>query len=149
MQYNVLGFYQKTFVNHLDDEVELSNTSLSLNGSNSFTLPKNWKAEISGFYFSPSYFGISKFKAAGSLNFGIEKKLKDEKGTFRFTLTDALNTRNFLGETVIPEENLDVRRTFDLEGQIFSISFSKSFGNSKLKRIRNKRNASQEEQQRL
>ncbi len=149
MQYNILGFYQKTFVNHLEQEVELQVTSLSLNGSNAFKLPRNWKFEISGFYNSPSYFGISRFKAAGSLNFGIEKMLNKDKGTFRFTLTDALNTMNFIGETLVPEENINVRRLFDLEGQIFNLTYSRNFGNNKLKRIRNKRNASSEEQQRL
>jgi len=149
MQYNILGIYQKTFVNHLETTVALDATSVSINGSNAFTLPKNWKLELSGFYFSPSYFGISRFQAAGAFNVGIEKKLNNDKGTFRFTLTDAFNTRNFVGETLIPEENLNVRRLFDLEGRIFNLSFSRNFGNNKLKRLRNKQSSSSEEQGRL
>lgn len=149
MQYNIQGFYQKAFVNHLEEETDISQTNFSINGSNSFTLPKSWKLELSGFYASPSYFGITRYRALGSFNIGIEKKLKAEKGTFRLTLTDTFDTRDFLSDVLIPEENINVTRLYGLEGRIFNLSFSKNFGNNKLRRIRNKKNSSSEEQQRL
>lgn len=149
MQYNVTGNYQETFVNHLEQEIALSNANLQFNGSNSFKLPKNWKFELSGFFFTPGYFGISKFRSAGALNLGLEKKLNEERGTFRLSLTDAFNNRNFIGETLIPEENLNVRRSFFLESQIVNLSFSRNFGNNKLKKLRNKGAGSREEQGRL
>ena len=149
MQYNVIGSYQITEASYLEAPVRVEAMTLTLNGSNSFKLPKNWTFEISGFYGSPAYFGISKFDHYGALNLGIEKKLKNDGGTFRLTFTDTFNTRNFRGETYVPEENLNINRWFYLESQILNLTYTQNFGNKKLKKIRNKGNASQEEQNRI
>ena len=149
LQYTVQGFYQKAFINHLEEDVEISQTNFTMNASSSFILPKNWKIELSGFYASSSYFGIMKYRAIGSLNIGVEKKLNDDKGTFRFTATDLLNSRDFRSSALVPEENINIRRVYNLEGQIFNLSFSKNFGNNRLKKIRKKPNSSSEEQKRL
>ena len=149
MQYNVSAFYQYTEASHLENPVELSAFNASLNGSNTFILPKDFTFEISGFYGSPAYFGISKFDHYGALNLGLEKKLNNDGGTLRVTFTDTFNTRNFHLKTDIPEENLTIRRDLILESQIINFTYTKNFGNNKLKKIRNKKNSSQEEQGRI
>jgi len=149
MQYNVIGTYQILKAGHLETPVELTNLSLNINGANTFKLPKKFTFEISGFSRSPSLFGISEFQSVGSLNLGLEKKLNNDGGAFRFNVTDLLDTRNFKGETLVPEENIDIRRGFDIEGQIFNLTYTRNFGNRKLKGVRKKSGGSEEEQRRL
>ncbi|MGL1889411.1 MAG: TonB-dependent receptor [Reichenbachiella sp.] len=149
MQYNITGNYTVTETNHLDAPVRVTAAAVTLNGSNSFKLQKGISFEISGFYGSPSYFGISKFDHYGAINLGAEKKLAKDRGTIRLTFTDTFNTRNFRGSTKVPEQNLDISRAFILESQILNVTYTLNFGNNKLKKMRNKSDSSQEEKQRL
>lgn len=149
MQYTVTGIYSISETEQLDTPVSISAFNARFNGSNTFTLPKNFTLEVSAFMGTPSYFGISKFQSYAIVNFGIEKTLKDDKGSFKFSLTDAFSGRDFKGETLVPEENINLRRRFRFENQVFNLTYTRSFGNNKLKKRRNKAAASQEEQQRI
>ena len=148
MRFNVNGYWQQTRDTYLEEEVNLNQTSLTLNGSQNFTLPKNFSMEVSGFYRSPALFGIVEFQAFGSLNFGLQKKFKNES-TLRFNIQDLLNTMKFEGVGDLPEQGLDTRTTYDMEGQIFRLTFSSSFGNKKVKGKRNRKTGSEEERQRV
>ncbi|WP_422361902.1 TonB-dependent receptor domain-containing protein [Reichenbachiella sp.] len=149
MQYTVTGIYSISETDQLDTPVRVSAFNARFNGSNTFTLPKNFTFEVSAFMGTPSYFGISKFQSYAIVNFGLEKKLKDDQGSFKLSLTDAFSGRDFKGETLVPEENLNLRRRFRFENQVFNLTYTRSFGNNKLKKRRNKAAASQEEQRRI
>ena len=149
MQYTVTGIYSISETDQLDTPVRVSAFNVRFNGSNTFKLPKNFTFEVSAFMGTPSYFGISKFQSYAIVNFGMEKKLKDDQGSFKLSLTDAFSGRDFKGETLVPEENLNLRRRFRFENQVFNLTYTRSFGNNKLKKRRNKAAASQEEQRRI
>lgn len=149
MQYTMTGIYSISETDQLDTPVRVSAFNIRFNGSNTFKLPKDFSVEVSAFMGTPSYFGISKFQSYAIVNFGVEKKLKDDQGSFKLSLTDAFSGRDFKGETLVPEENLNLRRRFRFENQVFNLTYTRSFGNNKLKKRRNKAAASQEEQQRI
>ncbi|MEO9966242.1 MAG: TonB-dependent receptor [Reichenbachiella sp.] len=149
MQYNLSGTYSIIETSQLDTQIRISAFNANFNGTNTFKLPKDFTFEISGFMRTPSYFGISKFQSYAIFSFGLEKKLKEDQGSFKFSLTDAFKGRDFRGETLVPEENIDIRRRFVFENQVFNLSYTRSFGNNRLKGQRNKKSASQEEQQRI
>lgn len=149
MQYNLTGVYNIIETDQTGETVNITNTFLRANGSNTFKLPKDFTFEVSAVYWSPSYFGITRFRPFLILNFGMEKKLPNDNGSLRLSLNDALAARDFRGVTDLPEQNLDIRRRFKLEGQIFNLSYTRSFGNNQLKKLRNKTDASQEEQRRI
>ncbi|WP_420579641.1 outer membrane beta-barrel protein [Reichenbachiella sp.] len=149
MQYTLTGVYSNSETEQLDTPIRVSAISARLNGSNSFKLPKDFSIEVSAFMGTPSYFGISKFHSYAIVNFGLEKTLKDDQGSFKFSLTDAFSGRDFKGKTMVPEENLNLRSRFRFENQVFNLTYTRSFGNNKLKRRRNKATASREEQHRI
>ncbi|MEP2026097.1 MAG: TonB-dependent receptor [Reichenbachiella sp.] len=149
MQYTVTGIYSITETEQLDTPISVSAFNVRFNGSNTFKLPNNFTVEVSAFMGTPSYFGISKFQSYAIVNFGVEKTLKEDQGSFKFSLTDAFRGRDFKGETLVPEENLNLRSRFRFENQVFNLTYTRSFGNNKLKKRRNKAAASQEEQQRI
>ncbi|MEP3389493.1 MAG: TonB-dependent receptor [Reichenbachiella sp.] len=149
MQYTVTGIYSVSETEQLDTPVSIEAFNVRFNGSNTFKLPKNFNVEVSAYLGTPSYFGISKYQSYAIVNFGVEKNLKDDQGSFKFSVTDAFSGRDFKGETYVPEENINLRNRFRFENQVFNLTYTRSFGNNKLKKRRNKAAASREEQQRI
>lgn len=149
MQYTLTGIYSVSETEQLDTPIRVSAFNARFNGSNTFKLPKDFNVEVSAFMGTPSYFGISKFQSYCIVNFGLEKNLKDDQGSFKFSVTDAFKGRDFKGETLVPEENINLRRRFKFENQVFNLTYTRSFGNNQLKKRRNKAAASQEEQRRI
>ena len=149
MQYNLIGTYAITETSHLDTPVRVINANLQINGSNIIKLPKEFTFEISGGYQSPGYWGIMKIKTGIIINLGMEKKLANDNGSIKISFSDMFNERYFQWETIVPEENIDANLRYKFEGQIFNLSYSKNFGNNKLKKLRNKKTSSREELQRI
>lgn len=68
----------------------LNNGSLTcnVNASNSFILPKNWSAELGGFYQAPQVYGYMHLRQEWMLNAGIQKNLWDKHATVRLNVQD-------------------------------------------------------------
>ncbi len=62
--------------------------AFQLNINNTFRLPKNWSAELGGFYAHRQVFSISIIEPMWSLNAGVQKNFWDGKGTLRFNVRD-------------------------------------------------------------
>ena len=147
MQFNVLANRFTLQASYLSTPVQFSVNALGINGSQKITLPNKWNLEISGFYQTKQLFGVSEFLAYGSLNFGIEKKLKN--GSIRLSANDVLATNTWIWNTDIPQENLKTRELLDFETQVVRLAYTWNFGNNKLKAKRNRQTGSSEEQQRF
>lgn len=116
--------------------------------THSFTLPKNFNLEISSQYFSPGVlFYIYKRPAREVLNIGLEKKFKNS--TLRLSGNDLFHKNLEYTTVKDPELNLDSTFYITFDTRSVWISYSRSFGNDKLKNKRNRKNSSQEEQNRL
>ncbi|MBD0333736.1 MAG: outer membrane beta-barrel protein, partial [Chitinophagaceae bacterium] len=90
-----------------------------------------------------------KRKSFGTLNFGLQKKLKSDKGSFRFNVTDIFNTDKFRGAVNIPEHNLIMNRTMQFMPRTFRLTYSTNFGRSQVKSRRNRVTGSEEERKRV
>jgi len=111
--------------------------NVRFNGTQSFKLPKNFSIELSGFFQTSSLVGNVKFDPFGILNFGLQKKLKNN-ARITFNITDVFNSLKRIGETDLANQNLFVERTFDFSQRTFKLTFSGAFGNQKLKGSRNR-----------
>lgn len=60
----------------------------NINTTNSFVLPRNWSAELGGFYQAPQIYGYMHLKQEWMLNAGIQKNLFDKKATVRLNVQD-------------------------------------------------------------
>lgn len=123
-------------------------TNFRLNGSQTFTLGKDYTAELSGFYQTESLNGNVKVQALGILNFGIQKKFKGGS-RLAFNITDIFNSLEFGGTTDIPEENIFIERVFDLSQRTFKLTYSASFGNKRVKKERDRKTGADEEKNRV
>jgi outer membrane receptor protein involved in Fe transport len=86
------GGWKKFKLNYTMVPVEKTYFGYTANFSQSFKLPGSWLAEISGSYNSPYYYGSSKVNGYGTLDAGIKKELKNNKGTLQLSVTDLLRS---------------------------------------------------------
>lgn len=136
---------ENTVVNDLGT-FTLDQSTFRANGSQNFKLPKDFNVELSGFYTSPFINGNFKIDAIWGLNFGVQKKLKN--GRLSFNIQDIFNSIQSYGVTEIPELNVFADRSYNFNRRTFSITYSSSFGNKKVKKARN-RNSSGDEKNRV
>ena len=126
----------------------------TVNFTQTFVLPKNFSAELSGLYNSISYNGNIKAIGYGSLNAGIKKELQNNKGSFQASVTDFLgNLRTHSYNGAVTREAFDIKShvRYSAESRKFPIirlSYSRSFGSASTKNQR-KQNAVPDEAERI
>lgn len=149
MQNNLIGSWQEvnTYLNGIP--VQISTKNLRVTWINMFTLPKDFSAELVGFYQTKGLFGAAEFLPMGALNIGIQKKFKGSAGTLRFGIDDVLNSLKWRGESNFPEYNLVSRFEADFSQRTFKLSYSRNFGNKKLEGARQRATGSEEERGRV
>lgn len=149
MQYNATGVYTK-LRNYYDGQLlSFDQKSLNLFASQTFTLPKDFTFEVSGFYNSKSLFGAYTFKPFGSLNAGLQKKFRDDKGTLRLGYDNIFNTLIWKDELDLPDQGLFLYDSWQFAQPTIKVTYSRSFGNKKLKSQRQRETGSEAERQRV
>jgi hypothetical protein len=115
---------------------------------NSFTLgKKGWRAELSGFYASPSIWqGTFESKAIYSLDGGLQKTIFKGKGNLKASVTDIFftqrwkGTSRFAGQVTTASGNWESRQ--------LRLNFTYRFGNAQVKAARQRKEAAEEEKKR-
>ncbi|MBX2826756.1 MAG: TonB-dependent receptor [Flavobacteriaceae bacterium] len=148
-QNNVNYFRQqvRAFYNEVPIEQELGN--FSANSTHSFKISDSFSAELSGFYNGPGFFGSARYEEVYGINIGLQKQFGEKWGTLRVSLNDALDSIEFNGGTDLPDQNIRTRNTFDFSNRTISVTYSRNFGNSKLKSSRNRETGSEAERRRV
>ena len=146
MQNNIYLSY--TEINFILDNQNISNnlTTYGFNSTQTFNLPKKWSLEVSGNYDGPSYYGIVKFNATKSISAGIQKDFGEKWGKLRLNVQDIFEGSNWLGSVNIPDKNLNVRADFIFAERLVRLSYTNTFGNTKLKSARRHESGSEEKQ---
>ncbi|MCF8448824.1 MAG: TonB-dependent receptor [Taibaiella sp.] len=85
---NVNVYYAQYTGNIAGTGLNNGRATFDANTSNSFILPANWSAELSGFYQAPQLYGYMLVKPTWMLNLGIQKNLFDKRATARINATD-------------------------------------------------------------
>jgi hypothetical protein len=137
-------FKTSQFQNNFTDDV----LTTTFNATNNITLSRNYTLEISGNYQSNVLYGIWKTPAMGQLDFGIRKKLNNGKGTLTLSATDILHTSIWKWEANIPGINALLDGLVDLNVRSIDLTYTRSFGNRKLKSV-NIRSGSGDERNRV
>lgn len=127
--------------------LELAQNFLQMNATQSFKLPAGFSAEVNGFYVGPRVFGTSEQEEIWGINVGFQKTLKDNLGTLRFNINDIFNSIESRGITRLPNDLGVTGSSFDFSQTTFILTYSRSFGNQKVKAAR--RRAEAEERNRV
>jgi outer membrane receptor protein involved in Fe transport len=115
---------------------------------NSFTLGKDYTAEISGWFNGPSVWGGTwRTKSQGAVDIGIQKLLFQKKATIKISATDLFFTapwsaiNNFGG--------LYIDGGGNWESRTFRVSFSYRFGSNQIKNSRERKTGLESESRRI
>ncbi len=149
MQNNFILVWQKINSDYNGEPFSLENTGYNLSTTQTFILPKDFSIELSGFYNSSGLFGRSTLDPITGMSFGIQKKFKKDRSVLRFNITDLFNSIEFSGGTSIPTQGFETDGVWDFSNRTFKLSYSRSFGNNKLKASRNRSTSSEEERRRV
>ena len=147
---NLMGVWQVNRTAIEGKDIKLQAGFGQINMTQSFKLPSNFSAEITGFYQTRTPFGISYIKPLGALNVGIQKKLKEEKGIFRLSVDDLFWTTRW--RFVTDQPSLNINQSFVgvfSEPRIFRFTYSRNFGNKNVSGAKKRSTGSEEERKRV
>lgn len=148
MQNNFIGIWTENSSFFNGELIKLSQVSYNINTTQSFTLGGGYSTELTGFYRSAGLFGRTVIAPMYGINFGLQKKF-DSGNSLRFSVRDIFNSVEFNGGTNLPEQGFLTDSSFDFSNRTFSLTYSSSFGNKKLKAVRNRVTGSEEERSRV
>jgi len=146
--YISLNAYRSIFEATNPDFLPVSQNTLSFYAQNTFNLPKGFKAEISGWYSSPSIWGGTyQTKSLGALNLAFQKKFFDDKVTARLSFNDVLFTSPWRGDTEFGDLRISGNGGGDSRQVRFNLNYR--FGNKEVKKARSRKTGLEDEKRRL
>jgi outer membrane receptor protein involved in Fe transport len=149
MQNNFNGIMQNVRTDYDGQKVDINLKNYSINCINNYKIVKGITGEISGYYQSPSLFGIYKSKPYKTVSVGVQMKSKNEKNTFSLNYNDVFKTGDYSFSANVPELNIHNSGKLNFESSVMRFTFSHSFGSKKVKSERKRETGSEEERNRV
>lgn len=131
-----------------DPKGDFTTKSLSwyFNSTQTFSLPKDIKIELSGWYEAPNVYGIWRSRGMWAANAGVQKTVLQKKGTLKVSVNDLFASARFRGTADFNGVYLDVNNRW--QNRTLNVSFTYRFGNSKVEGARERKAGSEEESRR-
>jgi outer membrane receptor protein involved in Fe transport len=107
----------------------MGSTKFGVTLDNTFTLPKNFKINIFGFYQSPFLDATDRMRPDGMVNFAISKLLFNKSLKIRLAVNDIFYTKNNSYDTRF--QNIDTQFGQKFDTRAFSINISYNFNKGK------------------
>lgn len=146
--------YINLWYNYQVIEGSFNNINIDLRASgyggymqHTFSLGKNYTAEISGWFNGKGMEGTWQKNAMGSLDIGLQKRFLNEKASIKISATDILGTTRFRGGSNYGGTNLAINQLN--ENQTVRLNFSYRFGSNQIKGARQRKTASESEGSRI
>lgn len=121
--------------------------SFMVNTYQSFLLPENWKAELSGMYRSTMIMGPFEVSPMVMVSAGISKSLWHGKADIKVNVQDIFQSMNFKVNTEFG--NLHIRSNAYIYNRSVNLTFSWHFGNQKVKVKKHKDTGIQDAEKRI
>ncbi|WP_143310450.1 outer membrane beta-barrel protein [Chitinophaga vietnamensis] len=126
--------------------VTRSSFTYYINSTNTFTLPKDYKIELTAFYESPFVYALFDGVARHNMNIGIQKTFLDKKATIKLTANNLLQNQFYRGNAKYANLDMSIYNTWQFK--TYSIYFSYKFGSSSIKAARDRQTGTSAEQKR-
>ncbi len=149
-QNNLIYTYQdiRAF-NSKKEPYNLSMGNFMANSISLFKFSNSLSAEISSKYVGSKYDGTLKVEKYYIIDFGIQKKLSNNWGSLKFGIDDVFDSNIWKSITDIPDQNLQIFDYYKMTQRTFKLTYSRSFGNRKLKSSRKRDKDFEEERSRV
>ncbi len=113
-----------------------------------FTLGKDYSAELSGWFSGPSIWGATwKTDPQGGVDLGIQKQLFDKKATVKLSVTDIFHTNPWTAHSNFG--GLNIKGGGSWESQTFRVNFTYRFGSNQVKAARTRQTGLESEAKRI
>jgi iron complex outermembrane receptor protein len=146
--YLSVNAFRSSFASDNPKFVPIKQSTVSFYGQNTFTLPKGFKAEVSGWFSSPSVWGGTYvIKSLGSLDLALQKKILKDKVDARISVSDLFVTSFWNGNSQFGD--LLIRGNGGWESRQVRLNLSYSFGNNEVKASRRRKTGLEDERGRL
>jgi hypothetical protein len=130
-----------------DRNVNLDVFALSFYMQNSFNLGKGFRAELSGFYSSPTIWqGTFKSIAMYSIDGGLQKNILKGKGMLKASVSDIFRLMKWKGNTNFSGQFNEASGRW--ESRQFKLNFTYRFGNAQVKAARQRKTSIEDENKR-
>jgi iron complex outermembrane receptor protein len=128
--------------------IDISANVFSFYAQNTFSLPGDFKLEVSGWYNSPALWGGNfQTDAMWSMDIGVQKKIFGDRGNIKLSVSDPFLTQRWRGYNTFGELFLDINGGNDTRR--LRLNFSYLLGNNKVKQARNRKTGLEDEQSRI
>lgn len=136
--------YRATYA---DIPLDYQQLSTNVNVQQSFSLPLDFTAELTGFYNSPLVHGMVRTTGFGQVSAGLQKRLWNKAATLRLNVSDVFWTMRPGGTIRHATTDLTFQNRF--ESRVVRLNFTWNFGNQKLKTARQRQSGVEDEQGRI
>ena len=114
----------------------------------SFTLGKNYTAEVSGYFNGPNVWGATwKTRPQGGLDIGLQKLLFDKKATVKVSVTDIFRTNPWSATSDFG--GMYIKGSGGWESRTFRVSMNWRFGSNQIKNSRDRKTGLESESKRI
>lgn len=146
--FNISGFYLRNQSDDLNGKpFKLDVAAFSFYGQSSFSLPKNYSIELSGYYSSPSVWeGTFKTEDFYNIDLGMQKTFLEGRGKIKVSLSDLLASGRWFGNSELGDLRINAKGGWDSQRLSFNLSYN--FGNQKV-RSRNRKTGIESESGRV
>lgn len=149
MQNNIMGQWQEDKTRFEGESLLTDQKSYSFNSVQTFKLPKDFVFEVSGFYRSPGIRGFVRQRGTGVVNVGLQKKFNGNHGRLSINANNVFKTMIWELYTDDPNLGFEYKGSYWFAERAVRVTYTRSFGNNKLKGQRNRQTGSAEEQRRV
>lgn len=118
-----------------------------VNTNHIFTLPKDFRFEIGGNYYTGGLESAFIFGSGGALNLGIQKTVMNKRGVIRLNAQDLLYTSN--SDVFIKYGDLDIVVKPRQDSRVVRLNFTYRFGNMAIKGARERATGLEAEKSRV
>lgn len=146
---NFTGYYVQNRGDYGETKIiDLDATAFNLYSQHTFTLPKDWSVELSGWYNSPSLWGGTfEMDAQYSVDLGVQKKLLDGQANIKVSVSDIFRTTPFSGTSQFGALFMRVGGNWD--SRRVSATLTYRFGNNQVKSSRRRKTGLEDESSRI
>lgn len=138
------GNYQELSANFNGDQINIKSNRLTLNINNQFSFKKDWSAELSGFYRTPSYDGQMHLSSLGQMDIAVKKDFLKKKASLKLSVRDVLGPMKVAG--YINFNNTLANFTQQRDSRVITIGFNYRFGKP-IKGLKNRKSGGADEEQ--
>ncbi len=148
MSNNSINVYHNIYDGEfLDAHLHFGKTAYTFHSMNTFTLPWNMKAELSGYYNSPMLWSIFTIRPQYMVSAGLEKTFWKQKASLKLNVSDLFKTQ--YSHATVKYQNLDVSALNHWDSRTVALTFTYRFSHGEAKPAKNHQSAILEEQSRI